>query len=107
MNNDIDLANYIGKPALLELTAEECVELAHACLKLARVIRQENPTPVTSDEAIANVEEEIADIDICIDELIKSQIINIKNLLDVKRFKMERLDNRIKENKIMSEKKEK
>lgn len=97
MNNDIDLANYIGKPALLELTAEECVELAHACLKLARVIRQENPTPVTSDEAIANVEEEIADIDICIDELIKSQIINIKNLLDVKRFKMERLDNRIKE----------
>lgn len=52
MNNDIDLANYIGKPALLELTAEECVELAHACLKLARVIRQENPTPVTSDEAI-------------------------------------------------------
>lgn len=97
MNNDIDLANYIGKPALLELTAEECVELAHACLKLARIIRQENPTPVTSDEAIANVEEEIADIDICIDELIKSQIINIKNLLDVKRFKMERLDNRIKE----------
>lgn len=97
MNNDIDLANYIGKPALLELTAEECVELAHACLKLARVIRQENPTPVTSDEAIANVEEEIADIDICIDELIKSQIINIKNLLDVKRFKMERLDSRIKE----------
>lgn len=97
MNNDIVLANYIGKPALLELTAEECVELAHACLKLARVIRQENPTPVTSDEAIANVEEEIADVDICIDELIKSQIINIKNLLDVKRFKMERLDNRIKE----------
>ena len=97
MNNDIDLANYIGKPALLELTAEECVELAHACLKLARVIRQENPTPVTSDEAIANVEEEIADIDICIDELIKSQIINIKNLLDVKRFKTERLDSRIKE----------
>ena len=97
MNNNIDLANYIGKPALLELTAEECVELAHACLKLARVIRQENPTPVTSDEAIANVEEEIADIDICIDELIKSQIINVKNLLDVKRFKMERLDNRIKE----------
>lgn len=97
MDNNIDLTNYIGKPALLELTAEECVELAHACLKLARVIRQENPTPVTSDEAIANVEEEIADIDICIDELIKSQIINIKNLLDVKRFKMERLGNRIKE----------
>lgn len=97
MNNDIDLANYIGTPALLELTAEECVELAHACLKLARVIRQENPTPVTSDEAITNVEEEIADIDICIDELIKSQTINVKNLLDIKRFKMERLDNRIKE----------
>lgn len=97
MNNDIDLASYIEKPALLELTAEECVELAHACLKLARVIRQENPTPVTSDEAIANIEEEIADVDICIDELIKSQIINVKNLLDVKHFKLERLGSRIKE----------
>ena len=30
----------IGKPALLEQTAEECAELAHACLKEARRLRE-------------------------------------------------------------------
>ena len=30
------LQEVIGTPAMLEQTAEECVELAHACMKLAR-----------------------------------------------------------------------
>lgn len=36
------LANKIGVPATLELMAEESVELAHACLKYARYLRDEN-----------------------------------------------------------------
>ena len=36
------LIEKIGIPAMLEQTAEECVELAHACLKLARYYRNEN-----------------------------------------------------------------
>lgn len=33
------IVDRIGKPALLEQTAEECTELAHACLKEARRLR--------------------------------------------------------------------
>lgn len=35
------LIENIGEPAMLEQLAEECVELAHAALKLARVERGE------------------------------------------------------------------
>ncbi len=63
------MLDAIGIPATLEQTAEECAELAHACLKLARVLRSENPTPVTEVEAVGNLREELADVQICIDEL--------------------------------------
>lgn len=43
----MNLVNEIGVPAMLEQCAEECTELAQACLKLARKIRNENPTPAT------------------------------------------------------------
>ena len=44
------IVDRIGLPALLEQTAEECTELAHACLKEARRLRGENPTPCTAEE---------------------------------------------------------
>ena len=44
------IVDRIGKPAMLEQTAEECAELAHACLKEARRLRGENPTPKTTPE---------------------------------------------------------
>ena len=47
---------------LLAGLAEECSELAHACLKLRRVFDQTNPTPVDEDTAIENLYEEIADV---------------------------------------------
>lgn len=52
----------IGEPALLEQLAEECSELAQAALKLARKMRDENPTPKTKEECIADLEEELADV---------------------------------------------
>lgn len=52
----------LSRPALLEQAAEECTELAKACLKLARIYRGENPTPVTEVKAIDNLEEETADV---------------------------------------------
>ena len=47
----------IGEAAMLEQLAEECTELAKAALKMARIIRKENPTPVTEKDAIANIRE--------------------------------------------------
>ena len=59
----------IGRPAMLEQLAEEASELAQAALKLARIYRAENPTPVTEDEAYKNLVEEYTDVETCAREL--------------------------------------
>ena len=49
--------------------AEEAAELAQAALKLARVLRAENPTPVTLEEAKMNLTAEFTDVQHCAGEL--------------------------------------
>lgn len=63
------IVDRIGLPATLEQTAEECAELAHACLKEARRLRGENPTPCTAEECKKSIEEEMADVALCLDLL--------------------------------------
>lgn len=63
------IVDRIGLPAMLEQTAEECAELAHACLKEARRLRGENPTPCTAEECKATIIEEMADVALCLDLL--------------------------------------
>ena len=63
------MTEKIGEPAVLELMAEECTELAHASLKLARIIRGENPTPKNADAARLEVMEELADVFVTTDYL--------------------------------------
>ena len=65
----MNIVAEIGLPAVLEQTAEEAAELSKACLKLARVIRGENPTPVTYDEALKDVKEESTDVSVCLSVL--------------------------------------
>ena len=60
--NSIDAVEELGTPAVLEMCAEECVELAHACLKLARKMRNDNPTPKSYDECKAALAEEMGDL---------------------------------------------
>jgi NTP pyrophosphatase (non-canonical NTP hydrolase) len=72
MANDIYegvMLERIGTPAMLEQLAEECTEMAKEALKLARIIRGENPTPVTYSEARAHLEEEFTDVIQCSSEL--------------------------------------
>lgn len=52
----------LSKAALYEQLAEECVELAHACQKKARLLRGENPTPLTKSDIDAMVDEEYTDV---------------------------------------------
>ena len=59
----------IGTTAMLEQMAEEAAELAQAALKLARVLRAENPTPVTLEEAKMNLTAEFTDVQHCAGEL--------------------------------------
>lgn len=69
---DQGVIDYVGTPALLEMCAEESVELSHACLKMARKLRDENPTPKTLDECRDNLAEELADVMLCVDYITKS-----------------------------------
>lgn len=50
---------------LLAGLAEEAAELSKAALKFRRAITQKNPTPVTTNEAWAMLEEEVADTLLC------------------------------------------
>jgi NTP pyrophosphatase (non-canonical NTP hydrolase) len=59
----------IGEPAMLEQLAEESVELAKACLKLARKLRGENPTPKSKAECQRELLEEFTDVIQCSREL--------------------------------------
>ena len=63
------IVEKIGTPAMYEMLAEECTELAHAALKMARIIRGENPTPKTREEAEGKLLEEVTDVAICASEL--------------------------------------
>jgi hypothetical protein len=51
----------IPEAARLEQLAEEAVELSHAALKLARILRNENPTPVDEWVARHSLMEEYTD----------------------------------------------
>ena len=59
----------IGRPAMLEQMGEEAAELAKAALKLARVLRCENPTPTTKEEAEKDLIAEFTDVQHCAGEL--------------------------------------
>lgn len=63
------IVRKIGKPACYEQLAEECLELAKEALKMARIMRKENPTPRTLEETRDKVIEEYADVVNCITTL--------------------------------------
>lgn len=56
------IVSDVGIPSMYEQLAEECVELAKECLKMSRIIRDENPTPKSEIEVAASIEEEFNDV---------------------------------------------
>lgn len=88
----VEVRARISKSELLAQVAEEAVELsldamdmapesngsdlakaasrlAHSALKLRRTMSHENPTPVTTEAAVLKVQEEVADVLLCLDIL--------------------------------------
>ena len=63
------MTKCIGVPAMLEQLAEECAECGKAVLKLSRILRKENPTPVSEGVAKAILVEEYTDIVQCAEDL--------------------------------------
>lgn len=80
---------HIGVAAAYELLAEECTELAKAALKVARITRGENPTPVTMDEAMENLIEEYTDVFMTTNDL------NLSIDLETVAMKVQRFQHRI------------
>jgi len=78
-----DIIDTIGLPAMLEQLAEECSELAQASLKYARLLRGENPTPKTEQECLESLTEEIADVDLCISELMMEGLVDSNKVIDI------------------------
>lgn len=89
------LAYSIGGPAMLEQCAEECNELAKAALKLARKIRDENPTPLSYETIVQNLEEEIADVRLCIDSVMSVFGINEDDISRIEEYKKSRWHERL------------
>ena len=78
-----DIIDSIGLPAVLEQLAEECAELGQASLKYARLLRGENPTPKTEAECLESLTEEIADVDLCISELMMEGLVDSNKVIDI------------------------
>lgn len=88
----------IGEPAVLEQLAEECSELAQSALKLARKMRGENPTPKSFNECYDALQEEMADVMLCMGTYIEKYsndfYVEIATIRDEKKARWEQ---RIKE----------
>ena len=90
------IAEKIGLAAMLTQTAEECGELNVACLKLERIIRGENKTPVSEDDALDAVTEEIADVQVCVGELTRALGISLADIDEIMTRKIDRARERLK-----------
>lgn len=84
------IVETIGLSALLEQLAEESAELAQAALKTARVLRDENPTPVTYHDAWEHLVEEIADVTLCIEALNPAKPDDLEPVGDIMLHKFKR-----------------
>lgn len=63
LDNELNfIEEHMTRASLYEMFAEEATELAQASLKMARILRQENPTPVGPKDAYMSIEEEWNDL---------------------------------------------
>lgn len=74
----------------LIMLAEEASELSQAALKLARIARGNNPTPVPCEKAYDHLIEEITDVELSI------KIAGLREDKNLERMKLERCVARLK-----------
>lgn len=87
----IDILRTLGRPACLEQLAEEASELSQAALKLARCLRDENPTPKNEQQCYDALIEEYTDVINC------TEILEIEHDQEMLEYKRKRWKIRIKE----------
>lgn len=92
-----NVTDYLSPPELLAQLAEEAAELSQAALKLRRAMTGYNPTPVTVDDAIANLIEEVADVNLVLSFLLSDG--GIAEMEEIKQRKHKRWLNRLEEHR--------
>lgn len=88
------MIEVIGTPAMLEQLAEESAELSQAALKVARILRGENPTPLEYPASMENLIEEYTDVTQCANEL--GLLVDMAQIKD----KEQRFQERIQEDEL-------
>ncbi len=66
---NLTVRDFLTQDELLAQLAEEAAELSHAALKLRRVLDGKNPTPVGYLSAVKQLNEEIADVRLCAEQI--------------------------------------
>ena len=81
----------VGYAACYEALAEECMELAHCALKLARVLRGDNPVKEDGTIYLDKLDEEYTDVVSC------AIALKLKPNADISVWKWERHKKRLEE----------
>ena len=87
----------LGARERFEVLAEEAAELSQAALKMIRAYRMGgavNPTPVTAKEALENLFEELADVELAVETL--GLYVNRGRIEEIKEEKRSRWIERLK-----------
>lgn len=96
----MSIITEMSEASRLEMLAEECAELSHAALKLSRILRHENPTPVTEDKARRNLTSEIADVLVAMNAVTTSR--DIRAIDSACTEKLDRWSERLQEAQAMT-----
>lgn len=88
-----EIRQAIPLPELMAGLAEECTELAQAALKLRRVWDGTNPTPTPEETAIDRFYEEIADVQLYLNQID----VNVKSIRETMERKEQRWLERLRE----------
>lgn len=87
-----EIFSKIKAEPVLEQLIEESGELIQVTAKQLRIMRRVNPTPIKSEENIKKLEEEIADVQICIDlAILAMRRDNAKTQENVETIKQQKL----------------
>ena len=86
-----DFPAMVGYAACYEALAEECMELAHCAMKLARVLRGDNPVKEGGRSYLDKLDEEYTDVVSC------AIALELKPNADIAVWKWERHKKRLEE----------
>ena len=94
-NLNLEIADYYGYEAQSNQLIEECAELIQAINKHKRVLHNRQSVNTTLKEAINNVSEEIADVEIMLAQIKHLLGINEQYIDTIKEMKINRTAQRI------------